>query len=97
MSLIENNKTKEMEASTLALICRELMLTPDFVIFGIGSASDVDLAMKEAELLYVLRSLSSEKQDALLDVARAFYTKPPPIPVPPGDMDALIDHDHKKH
>lgn len=97
LSQIERDQTQEMEASTLAGLCRELMLTPDYLIFGIGEASDADLALKESELLFIIRSINKQKQETLLDMARALYAKPAPVQVPVIAYDAMVDRSHKKH
>lgn len=95
LSQIEKDQTKEMEASTLAGLCRELMLTPDYLIFGVGEAGDAELAVIEAELLFILRSVPKSKQEALMDVARAMYTPPAPVPVPRLEWDG--DRDQPRH
>jgi transcriptional regulator with XRE-family HTH domain len=94
LSEIESDKTKEMEASTLAGLCRELMLTPDYVIFGAGDAGDEDLALKSSELLFILRALPADKQESLLHMARGLYSPPAPVKVPASDWDA---QQHPKH
>ena len=45
LSDIETGKTAEMEGSTLAGLCRELRLTPEYLVFGHGVAEDTDLAI----------------------------------------------------
>lgn len=87
LSQIESDQTKEMEASTLAGLCRELMLTPDYLIFGVGEAGDDELALKASELLYILRALNRDKQDSLMNMARGLYSPPAPIKFPATDWD----------
>lgn len=87
LSQIESDQTKEMEASTLAGLCRELMLTPDYLIFGAGGAGDDELALKASELLYILRALNRDKQDSLMNMARGLYSPPAPIKFPATDWD----------
>ncbi len=97
LSQIETDQTQEMEASTLAGLCRELMLTPDYIIFGDGEAGDADLAIKEAEILYIIRALPAHKQESLIDMARGLFSKPMPVQVPALAFDAHIDKPNKKH
>ena len=87
LSQIESDQTKEMEASTLAGLCRELMLTPDYLIFGAGEAGDDELALKASELLYILRALNRDKQDSLMNMARGLYSPPAPIKFPATNWD----------
>lgn len=91
LSQIEQDQTKEMEASTLAGLCRELMLTPDYVIFGVGHAGDEELAVLEAELLFILRSIPKDKQEAMIHMARALYAPPAAVVIPALEWDQKVD------
>lgn len=91
LSQIEKDQTKEMEASTLAGLCRELMLTPDYVIFGVGQAGDDELAVLEAELLFILRSIPRDKQEAMIHMARALYSPPAAVVIPALEWDRKVD------
>lgn len=73
LSDIETGKTVEMEGSTLAGLCRELRLTPEYLVFGHGIAEDVDLAMIESEMVAIIRSISPEQREMLLGMARGAY------------------------
>lgn len=73
LSDIETGKTAEMEGSTLAGLCRELRLTPEYLVFGHGEAEDTDLAMIESEMVAIIRSISPEQREMLLGMARGAY------------------------
>lgn len=94
LSQIESDQTKEMEASTLAGLCRELMLTPDYLIFGAGDAGDDELPLKASELLYILRSLSQDKQESLMHMARGLYSPPAPVKFQATDWDRQQQSKH---
>lgn len=73
LSDIETGKTAEMEGSTLAGLCRELRLTPEYLVFGHGVAEDTDLAMIESEMVAIIRSISPEQREILIGMARGAY------------------------
>jgi len=83
LSDIENNVTQDMAATTLAGLCRELRVTPEYVVFGIGPDEDENLAIQEAELLYILRMMPPESRDQLVNTARSFVVALKPV-LPPG-------------
>lgn len=83
LSDIENNVTQDMAATTLAGLCRELRVTPEYVVFGIGPDEDENLALQEAELLYILRMMPIESREQLVNTARSFVVSLKPI-LPPG-------------
>ena len=78
----------------MAGLCRELMLTPDYLIFGAGEAGDDELAIKASELLYILRTLSQDKQESLMHMARGLYSPPAPVKFPASDWDGLQQPKH---
>lgn len=90
LSAIETGETKQMEASTLAGLCRELRLTAEYIMFGAGSEADADLAVAEAELLYILRAIAPERREFLLGQARAVFSPPAPV------LPAAIAHEIKR-
>jgi transcriptional regulator with XRE-family HTH domain len=73
LSEIETGKTREMEAFTLAGLCRELRLTPEFVVFGHGVCDDDDLAVIESEMVAIIRSITPDQREMLLGMARGAY------------------------
>lgn len=75
LSDIENNVTQDMAATTLAGLCRELRVTPEFVVFGNGIAEVADLAMLESEVVYIIRNISPDQRDMLLGMARGLYSQ----------------------
>jgi transcriptional regulator with XRE-family HTH domain len=101
LSDIETGKTAEMEGSTLAGLCRELRLTPEYLVFGHGVAEDTDLAMIESEMVAIIRSISPEQREMLLGMARGAYElaagRSRPVVPPPPQQPGADGPDNVRH
>jgi transcriptional regulator with XRE-family HTH domain len=70
LSELETGKSVVMSATTLEAICRVLVTTPSFVLYGVRNGDSVETAMMEAELTAIFRELPEKAQEALLKDAR---------------------------
>lgn len=79
LSMIETGDTASLSGEMLAGICRELTTTPDFVLYGSGSAENFEAAMQVAEVTRIMHGLTAQAREALLSQARlvAKATNPP--------------------
>lgn len=77
LSEIEGGQTKELSASTLAGLCREFRVTPDYLLWEQGFASEEEerAAEIESEMLYILRSMNDTDREAVMYMARGFFEK----------------------
>lgn len=66
----ERDKRADMSATTLEAICRLLVTTPRYVLYGTDGGIDYESLMQEAELSAIFRELPSSAQTALLNNAR---------------------------
>jgi transcriptional regulator with XRE-family HTH domain len=70
LSDIERDKNGSMTAFTLEAICRVLVTTPKFVLYGVDGGTTHEAVMQEAELSALFRELPPSAQSALLNNAR---------------------------
>ena len=70
LSELETGKSLVMSATTLEALCRVLVTTPSFVLYGIKNGESAEAAMMEAELTAIFRELPERAQEALLRDAR---------------------------
>jgi transcriptional regulator with XRE-family HTH domain len=86
LSLIETDKTEAPSGNTLAMLCKVLRTTPDFIIAGDGSGDpdSIDAAIQEHELVFLWRDLPPEARALVIEnahsVAKAFRTKAQSLP-----------------
>lgn len=85
LSDMERDKTSDMTAVTLESVCRVLVTTPRYVLYGLDSAYTHESAMQEAELVALFRELPAQAQTALVNSARllreAIPTNSPAQPI----------------
>ena len=74
LSELESGKSKSISGLNLARLCRELRLTPEYLIGGGREAADPDVAVAEAEACYIIRQLGSSQRETLLVLARALLS-----------------------
>jgi transcriptional regulator with XRE-family HTH domain len=74
---IEKNQTKALKASTLLGLCSVLRTTADYIIRGDDNQAGLALATMEAELLYIIRTLSADRRVAMIEYARFLLNQQP--------------------
>ena len=62
-----------MGASVLMGLCRELQLTPEFIMYGEGPVEARDRALLEAELLFMFRGIDPDRRTMLIGMVRGAY------------------------
>jgi DNA-binding Xre family transcriptional regulator len=77
LSELETGKSLVMSAITLEALCRVLVTTPSFVLYGVKNGESVEVAMMEAELTAIFRELPEKAQEALLRDARLLRSAVP--------------------
>lgn len=111
VSMIETGETESLSGEVLAGLCRHLTTTPDFVLFGAGTAEDFESAMQIAEMTSIMHRLPPQAREALLSEARLVARATIPggtegdpfgvaIPRGPGDRrvrDEPVKIDRRKH
>jgi transcriptional regulator with XRE-family HTH domain len=70
LSDMERGKTGDMTAITLESICRVLVTTPRYVLYGLDNYFTHETALMEAELVALFRELPQPAQIALRNNAR---------------------------
>lgn len=70
ISDLERGESETMTASTLEAICRVLMTTPGFVLYGTANGTTHESMMQEAEIMAIFRELPEQAQAALVNNAR---------------------------
>lgn len=70
ISDLERGESETMTASTLEAICRVLMTTPGFVLYGTSNGTTHESMMQEAEIMAIFRELPEQAQAALVNNAR---------------------------
>jgi transcriptional regulator with XRE-family HTH domain len=70
LSELETGKSVLMSAPTLEAICRVLVTTPSFVLYGVRNGESAETAMMEAELTAIFREMPTQAQEALIRDAR---------------------------
>lgn len=70
VSDLETGKNDGMSAHTLEALCRVLVTTPSFILFGAECEGTLESHMQEAEIVAIFRELPSQAQSALLNSAR---------------------------
>jgi transcriptional regulator with XRE-family HTH domain len=79
LSGLENGTSKSISGENLAKLCRELRLTPEFLLWGGPLNTDESVAIAEAEAAYIIRSISKEQRDMLLTMARSLLKPTQPV------------------
>lgn len=77
LSELETGKSIVMSAPTLEAVCRVLVTTPSFVLYGVKHGDSVETAMMEAELTAIFRELPEQAQEALIKDARLIRSAVP--------------------
>lgn len=67
---LERDKRSDMSGVTLEAICRVLVTTPRYVLYGVDGGVDHESVLQEAELAAIFRELPRLAQTALLNNAR---------------------------
>lgn len=70
ISDLETGKSETMTAATLEALCRVLVTTPGFILYGSENELTLESHMQEAELVAIFRELPASAQSALLGSAR---------------------------
>lgn len=70
LSMIETGATESLSGEVLASMCRELITTPDFLLYGAASEAGFELALQMAEVSSIMQRLPQQAREALLDQAR---------------------------
>lgn len=92
LSDIEKGVTKTLRGETVANLCQVFHTTAEYIYYGSRNSDDQELPLVEGELIYILRKLSPERRQALLDSARGIFNgqaqsdrnNPYPAAGPPG-------------
>jgi transcriptional regulator with XRE-family HTH domain len=79
MWALENKDGVEPSGRVLALLCRELHSTPDFVMFGSDDPDQMEIEMQAAEIVYAMRKTTHEGRIALVMAARGLVSQEPSI------------------
>lgn len=67
---IETGATKEISGRVLAMLCRELHATPDFIMFGGDGGDDPESVLIEAEVIAQLRAMTPAERRLALAAVR---------------------------
>lgn len=73
LSAIESGESKSIKGATLARLCQVFHTTAEFVMFGAEQGDDAELALIEGEMLFMLRSLTPEKRQTVLESVRGIF------------------------
>jgi transcriptional regulator with XRE-family HTH domain len=85
LSELESGKSKSISGLNLAKLCRELRVTPDYLMFGGSNPGDPERDVDGAEIAHLFMILGAPQRDAVLRLARGFLT-PQTRVLPPGDQ-----------
>ena len=70
VSKLETGASADMSAHTLEALCRVLVTTPGFILYGAHCEVTHESHMQEAEITAIFRELPVQAQTALLNSAR---------------------------
>lgn len=70
ISDLERGKSDGMTATTLEALCRVLVTTPSFILYGAKCELTHESHMQEAEIVAIFRELPATAQTALVNNAR---------------------------
>lgn len=94
LSELEKGASKSISGENLAKLCRELRLTPEYIMWGAPMDADKSVALAEAEASYIIRSITKEQRDTLLTMARSLLKPTQPLLMWDGEN---IYENHKPH
>lgn len=85
LSELEKGLSKSISGENLAKLCRELRLTPEYLMWGGPLHADKSVALAEAEASYIIRNISKEQREVLLTMARSLLKPSQPLLIWDGD------------
>lgn len=94
---LENKEGIEPSGRVLALLCRELHTTPDFIIFGGAEGLDIEIEQDAAEVVHAMHNMTPEGRTALLLAARGLMESGPTGRGPGGNRNQSVKKSPPKH